>query len=73
MDDYRDLVSVSLTLLCAGIILVAGQLYLQYRTAHPPGSAPGAPQISAPMVSRAPSPQQDPAERQQGRDKSHQT
>ncbi|MDA9436097.1 hypothetical protein [Bradyrhizobium sp. CCBAU 51627] len=29
MDDCRDLVTVSLVLLCAGIMLVAGQLYIE--------------------------------------------
>ncbi|QQO18391.1 hypothetical protein JJB99_20350 [Bradyrhizobium diazoefficiens] len=31
MDDYRDLVTVSLALLCAGVMLVAGQLYIEHR------------------------------------------
>lgn len=31
MDDYRDLVTVGLALLCAGIMLVAGQLYIEHR------------------------------------------
>ena len=30
MDDYRDLVTVSLALVCAGIMLVAGQLYIEH-------------------------------------------
>lgn len=56
MDDYRDLVTVSLALLCAGIVLVAGQLYIEHR-ARDAGPKeierpvqPGAP----PMVSHAP-------------------
>ena len=35
MDDYSDLVTTSLTLLCAGIMLVAGQLYIENRSTHP--------------------------------------
>ncbi|QQN67508.1 hypothetical protein JIR23_16950 [Bradyrhizobium diazoefficiens] len=31
MDDYRDLVTVGFALLCAGIMLVAGQLYIEHR------------------------------------------
>ena len=31
MDDYRDLVTAALALLCAGIMLVAGQLYVEHR------------------------------------------
>ncbi len=73
MDDYRDLVSVSLALLCAGIMLVAGQLYLEHGTAHPPNNAPGAPEISSPMVSRAPSPRPNTVEPRQAADKNHQT
>lgn len=71
MDDYRDLVGVSLVLLCAGITLVAGQLYLEHRAAHPPNNAPGAPEISSPMVSRVPSPRPNTAEPPQAPDKSH--
>jgi hypothetical protein len=31
MDDYRDLVSAGLALLCAGIMLVAGHLFLEWQ------------------------------------------
>ena len=30
MDDYRDLVTAAFGLACAGFMLVAGQLYLEY-------------------------------------------
>lgn len=57
MDDYRDLVAASLTLLCAGIMLVAGQLYLEYGATSAPSNeidrpgGPGSPSV----ISRAPS------------------
>lgn len=57
MDDYRDLVAASLALVCAGVMLVAGQLYIEHRPSHPPSKSieappgPGAP----PMVSHGPS------------------
>jgi hypothetical protein len=35
MDDYSDLVTASLTLVSAGIMLVAGQLYIENRSTHP--------------------------------------
>ncbi|WP_409189466.1 hypothetical protein [Bradyrhizobium sp. RDM4] len=73
MDDYRDLMGISLVLLSAGIMLVAGELYLDHRMAHPPNDAPGAPEISSPMVSHAPSPHQNAAEPRQAAGKSHQT
>lgn len=31
MDDYRDLVTAAFGLACAGVMLVAGQLYLEHR------------------------------------------
>jgi hypothetical protein len=31
MDDYRDLVTAALALLCAGVMLVAGQLTIEHR------------------------------------------
>lgn len=34
MDDYRDLVTFSFCLVCAGIMLVAGQLYVQHHPIH---------------------------------------
>ncbi|MBH5397529.1 hypothetical protein HZZ13_06945 [Bradyrhizobium sp. CNPSo 4010] len=30
MDDYRDLVSAALALFCAGLMLVAGQLLIEW-------------------------------------------
>ena len=30
MDDYRDLVTIALALFLAGVMLVAGQLYLEH-------------------------------------------
>ena len=61
MDDYRDLVTVSLTLVCAGVMLVAGQLYLEQ---HPtllnhPVEQPQHPQTPPALISHAPSPQED--------------
>lgn len=57
MDDYRDVVAASLTLLCAGIMLVAGQLYLEYGAAPVSGNRvdrPGG--LGSPsLISRAPS------------------
>lgn len=56
MDDYRDLVTVGLALLCAGIMLVAGQLYIEHRAPDfgrreiETPVQPGPP----PMVSRTP-------------------
>src|SRR5438874_1126047 len=34
MDDYRDLVGTSLALLCAGVMLVAGRLFLEREAAN---------------------------------------
>ena len=31
MDNYRDLVSAALALFCAGVMLVAGHLFIQWR------------------------------------------
>lgn len=61
MDDYRDLVTVSLVLVCAGVMLVAGQLYIEQ---HPtllnhPVELPEQPQTSPALISHAPSPQQN--------------
>ena len=56
MDDYRDLVTAALVLLCAGIMLVAGQLYVEHyapdfgRKGIETPAQPAAP----PMVSHAP-------------------
>ncbi|WP_157083817.1 hypothetical protein ACNJX9_04970 [Bradyrhizobium sp. DASA03076] len=38
MDDYRDLVTAALVLFFAGLILVAGQLYLEHSTRQDPGT-----------------------------------
>lgn len=56
MDDYRDLVVAGLTLLCAGIMLVAGLLYLEHGAAPVPGNKvdqPGGPGSPSPLISRA--------------------
>jgi hypothetical protein len=58
MDDYRDLVTAGLTLLCAAIMLVAGQLYIEYGAAPVPGNEvdrPGGPGSPPPLISRGPS------------------
>lgn len=57
MDDYRDLVAASLTLLCAGIMLVAGLLYLEYGAAPVPGNKVDRPggSGSPPLIARPPS------------------
>ncbi|MCC8955163.1 hypothetical protein H8B02_17440 [Bradyrhizobium sp. Pear77] len=34
MDDYRDLVAAAFGLACAGVMLVAGELYLEHRAMH---------------------------------------
>ncbi|WP_234683736.1 hypothetical protein [Bradyrhizobium monzae] len=70
MDDYRDLVIVSLTLLCAGIMLVAGQLYIEH---HPtPASRsldpPQPPQASPALISHAPSADESTTETRRGFD-----
>lgn len=54
MDDYRDLVTVSLALLCAGIMLVAGQLYIQHRATAGPKEIETPVQPGPPMVSHTP-------------------
>jgi hypothetical protein len=59
MDDYRDLVSASLALLCAGVMLVAGQLFIEWQARHAASGvtieAP-ADQPSSPMSSNDASP-----------------
>ncbi|MBW7971018.1 hypothetical protein [Bradyrhizobium sp. BR 10289] len=64
MDDYRDLVTASLALVCAGIMLVAGQLYIEQ---HPgllnrPVEPPQQPQTSPALISHAPAPQENAAD-----------
>jgi hypothetical protein len=68
MDDYRDLVTVSLLLLCAGIMLVAGQLYLEQNPTllNHPVDLPEQPQTSPALISHAPSPQQNATDPHQG-------
>lgn len=53
MDDCSDIVTASLTLLSAGIMLVAGQIYLENYPTHPthPSRQDGQPAL----ISRAPS------------------
>ncbi|WP_407184667.1 hypothetical protein [Bradyrhizobium centrosematis] len=34
MDNYRDLVSAALALFCAGVMLVAGHLFIEWRARH---------------------------------------
>jgi hypothetical protein len=56
MDDYRDLVTVSFAAACAGIMLVAGELYIEQRATDPPGHQVETPQpqSSPALISRAP-------------------
>jgi hypothetical protein len=37
MDDYRDLVSAALALFCAGLMLVAGQLLIEWHARNTDG------------------------------------
>lgn len=53
MDDYRDLVSAALALFCAGLMLVAGQLLIEWHARNtdsgieaPKGEGSPAPLIS---------------------------
>lgn len=68
MDDYRDLVTVSLTLLCAGIMLVAGQLYIEHHPiqASRPVDSPRQPPA---LISHAPSSRENTTEPRQGVEK----
>ncbi len=52
MDDYRDLVSAALALFCAGMMLVAGHLLLEW---HARDVAPGM-GVDAPKSGGAPAP-----------------
>jgi hypothetical protein len=52
MDDYRDLVSAALALFCAGLMLVAGQLLIEWH-ARSTDSGMG---IEAPKHEGAPAP-----------------
>lgn len=72
MDDYRDLVTVSLTLVCAGILLVAGQLYIEQHPAllNHPVELPEQPQSSPALLSHAPLPQENATDPHQGAKKS---
>ncbi|MBH5390241.1 MULTISPECIES: hypothetical protein [Bradyrhizobium] len=52
MNDYRDLVGAALALLCAGLMLVAGHILLEWRARHAdPGIG-----IVAPRSEGTPSP-----------------
>jgi hypothetical protein len=58
MDDYSDLVTASLALLCAGIMLVAGQLTIEHSATNAPRKGVEMPPrsgASPAMISRAPS------------------
>jgi hypothetical protein len=52
MDNYRDLVSAALALLCAGVMLVAGHLSIEWRAKN---GDPG-PGMEAPKSEDVPSP-----------------
>ncbi|QCJ95034.1 hypothetical protein DAA61_03360 [Bradyrhizobium sp. WBAH33] len=52
MDDYRDLVSAALALFCAGLMLVAGHLLIEW---HARSTDPGI-GIEAPKRDGAPAP-----------------
>jgi hypothetical protein len=52
MDDYRDLVSAALALFCAGVMLVAGHLLIEWHARH---AEPGI-EIEAPKSGGSPSP-----------------
>jgi hypothetical protein len=52
MDNYRDLVSAALALFCAGAMLVAGQLWIEWGARH---ANPGV-EIEAPKSEDPPSP-----------------
>ena len=72
MDDYRDLVIVGLALVCAGIMLVAGQLYIERRGTYPPGiqvGSPQKPQERPALISRARQPHENTNELQEGTNK----
>lgn len=69
MDDYRDLVIVSLTLLCAGIMLVAGQLYIEHYPAPANRSLDQPPRASPALISHAPSADENTTETRRGLDR----
>jgi hypothetical protein len=71
MDDYRDLVTASLVLVCAGIMLVAGQLFIEHHPtpAHRPLEWPQQPQTSPALISHAPLPHENTTEPRQGAEK----
>lgn len=52
MDDYRDLVSAALALFCAGLMLVAGHLLIEW---HAGNTDPGT-RMEAPKGEGAPAP-----------------
>lgn len=60
MDDYRDLVSAALALFCAGLMLVAGHLLIEWHArSTDPGIAIETPKregAPAPLISNGPPP-----------------
>ncbi|RXH41317.1 hypothetical protein [Bradyrhizobium zhanjiangense] len=52
MDNYRDIIAAAMALACAGVMLISGQLYLEYRARQ----FDGARQIQAPDRNGASSP-----------------
>nr|GAJ33702.1 hypothetical protein BDOA9_0129000 [Bradyrhizobium sp. DOA9] len=58
MDDYRDLVSAALALFCAGLMLVAGHLLIEWHAGSiDPGTGIEAPKREgAPLISNGPPP-----------------
>ena len=75
MDDYRDLVTVSLVLACAGFMLVAGQLYIEHSGGFPSAretEAPASPATSPALISRAPPAQENLTKPGQALDNEHQ-
>ncbi|MDD1526456.1 hypothetical protein C7U92_03825 [Bradyrhizobium sp. WBOS7] len=55
MDNYRDLVSAALALLCAGVMLVAGHLFIEWRARNGDSGmgmeAPSSEDLPLPMIS----------------------
>jgi len=66
MDDYRDLVTAALALLCAGIMLVAGQLTIEHRAPDFARKAIETPAQPAPPPMASHAPQQNISEPAQG-------
>ncbi|QOZ26738.1 hypothetical protein XH93_26330 [Bradyrhizobium sp. CCBAU 51753] len=68
MDDYRDLMTASLALVCAGIMLLAGQLYIEHHPVQDSQRVHSQPQPPA-LVSHAPSSHENTAGPRQGIEK----